>query len=284
MHSPRELVAKAKASGLEVIALTDHDNVGGIPEAIAAGKEYGVEVIPGVELSLTYNEYSGVHLLGYYIDYGHPRLNRVLTELRQVRAKRGERIVERINQSLEQQGKPLLDIIELRKIAKGSVGRPHISQMLIERGYAGDQHEAFERYLVPYNVPKMKLSPVEGIELINEAKGLAVLAHPTILTEERKTLNTQEQLTLLNYMLEQGLDGVEAFYTGYGHYQTKFYQELAQKNNLVVTAGSDFHQDGGDIKLGKLRAELSIPNDIVERLREKYKEKYGVFPAPCTFR
>jgi hypothetical protein len=269
------LVGRAKAGGIEVIALTDHDSIEGIPEALAAGEEYGVEVIPGVELSLTYQQYTGIHLLGYYIDWENQRLKQALTKLRQVRAKRGEVIVEKINQLLKEQGQPPLDIQELRDLAKGSVGRPHISQILISRGYVRDQQEAFERYLVPCNVPKMKLSPREGIELVNEAGGLAVLAHPTILTDERRAVSDRQQLELIHYMLEQGVEGLEAFYTGYSRDQARVFLELARKHGLLVTAGSDFHRDDGRIELGRLGAEMELPADMVERLKERYKEKYG---------
>lgn len=273
-------MAKAREAGLKTIALTDHDSVAGIAEAVAAGKEYGVEVIAGVELSLTYQKYSGIHLLGYYLDWENPRLNQALIELRQVRARRGEIIVGKINQMLTQEGKPLLDIYELRKIAKGSVGRPHISQMILGKGYAKDTSEAFKRYLVPCNVPKKKLSPREGVELVNTARGLAVLAHPTILTDERRGVSKQDQLKLIHYMLAQGIDGLEAIYSGYQQPLIDSYLELVVKHKLVVTAGSDFHREEGDVKLGCLGANLSLPADIVERLRDKYQEKYGDFPLP----
>ncbi len=277
-YSPRELVRKAKAAGLKTIALTDHDSVEGITEAVAAGKECGVEVIPGVELSLNYEEYSGIHLLGYYLNWRNPLLNEALTELRQVRAQRGEMIVEKINLLLKQQGKLPLDIAKLREKAKGSVGRPHISQLLIEKGYATYQQEAFDRFLVPCNVPKKKLSPHEGIELIKAAKGIAVLAHPTILTDERREESAADQLELIHYMLTQGREGIEAVYSGYNQSQIDYYCELARKHNLLITAGSDFHRQEGRIKLGQLGTGLNLPGDIAQRLGERYKEKYGDYP------
>ncbi len=277
-YSPRELVSNAKAVGLKVIALTDHDSVEGVAEAVAAGKEYGVEVIPGVELSLTYEEYSGIHLLGYYLDWRTPKLNEALTELRRVRARRGEMIVEKINRLLKKEDKAPLDIGELRAKAKGSVGRPHISQLLIEKGYAEYQQEAFDRYLVPCNVPKKKLSPIEGVALIEAARGIAVLAHPTILTDERRPESAADQLKLIHYMLAQGVEGLEAVYSGYDQSQIDFYRDMARKHNLLITAGSDFHRADGKIELGRLGMGISIPTDIVQRLKERYREKYGNYP------
>jgi predicted metal-dependent phosphoesterase TrpH len=151
---------------------------------------------------------------------------------------------------------------------------------LINQGYAKDQQAAFEHYLIPFNIPKKKLSPKEGIELINQAKGLAVLAHPSILTDERQAISIEDQLKLFNYMLDQGIDGIEAFYTGYDQAQVDFYLKLAHKHQLLITAGSDFHSDGGRVKLGQLGSKFSLPADIIERLKDRYKDKYGLEPRP----
>ncbi len=278
-YSPEKLVLKAKESGLDTIALTDHDNVSGISAAKTAGYKYGLKVIAGVELSLTYKKYTGIHLLGYYIDWENRVLTDALADIRQVRAKRGDMIVEKINILLKQENKTLLNINELKKIAKGSIGRPHISQMLIKAGHVNDVNEAFERYLTPCNVPKKKLSPQEGIDLIKQAKGLPVLAHPTILTDERGAVSAKEQHEVIDYMLAQGIIGLESFYTGYDSAQADFFVQLAHKYNLVTTAGSDFHRESGQALLGKLHKDLAIPADVIAQLENKYLQLYGTIPV-----
>jgi len=274
--SPTELVRKAKAAGIQTIALTDHDNVDGVAGALAAGRQYGLEVIPGVELSIAHAKFSGIHMLGYYIDWQNADLNHMLDKLRQVRANRGEMMLEKVNQCLQEQGLRPLELTELKAAAQGAVGRPHIARLLLEKGYARDQRDAFDRYLIPCNVPKMRLSPQQGIELINQAKGVAVLAHPLIMTDERQTLNQNTQIDLVRQMIGWGIEGLELYYTGYQLPQLQPYLELAKQYNLLITAGSDFHQESEQFFLGKLAQDWNIPANIVPRLKQRYKDKYGV--------
>ncbi len=276
--TPTELVRKAKESGLETIALTDHDNVDGIGEALAAGRQYGVEVIPGVELSIAHEKFSGIHMLGYYLDWRNVRLNEMLDKLRQVRANRGEMILKKVNQCLKEQGRAPLELAELYATTQGAVGRPHISRLLMEKGYAVSQQDAFDRYLIPCNVPKMPLTIQQGIGLIHEAKGIAVLAHPLNMTDERKPLRQDEHLDIIRQIIGWGIEGLELYYTGYQLPQIQPYLELARRHNLLLTAGSDFHQEDGLVYLGKLNRDWNLSADIVPGLKQKYQEEYGHLP------
>jgi predicted metal-dependent phosphoesterase TrpH len=147
--TPTELVAEAASLGLRAIALADHDNVDGIPEALAAGLKYDVEIIPAVELSVQWEELSDIHLLGYDFDHNNAALRKALAEFRDFRAGRSERILVNINHRLTGEGRQPLDSADVAKRAGGTIGRPHIGQALLVAGYVKDMEEAFTRYLVP---------------------------------------------------------------------------------------------------------------------------------------
>ena len=152
--TPTALVAEAAALGLRAIALADHDNVDGVPEALAAGREHGVEVVSAVELSVLWEDFSDIHLLGYAFDHENTALQEALAEFRDFRSGRSERILTNVNQRLLAEGRKPLEFIDVRERAGGTIGRPHIGQALLAAGYVSDMEGAFVRYLVPCNEPK----------------------------------------------------------------------------------------------------------------------------------
>jgi predicted metal-dependent phosphoesterase TrpH len=176
--SPRQLVQLAKKQRLRAIALTDHDTVAGVEEALAAGKEFGVEVVPGVEISAQYPP-GTMHILGYYIHASNPELLGALKKLQQARAARNPKIIERL-QALGLE----ITINEVLDLSAGQVGRPHIARALVNKGYVSSIDEAFSRYLkkgaVAY-AEKFRFPPAEAIGIIRRAGGIAVLAHPFTL-------------------------------------------------------------------------------------------------------
>ncbi len=271
--TPRELVALAQERQLTTIALTDHDSLGGIPEALATGRELGVEVIPGVELSLAGGRFTGVHLLGYYLDWEYPALCRTLEELRQIRAQRGGKMLVAVNRMLAEEGKAPLQLEDLRRIAQGALGRPHISRLLIRQGYAKDQDDAFARYLAPCNIPKKRISPQDGIALVRDAGGIPVLAHPHIMTDGRRTENRKDHLDFILQLISWGIEGIEVYYTGYTPEQIDLYGNLARSKGLLVTAGSDCHGEW-PVPLGVLHRTFSLPSDIVPAMEERYQKLY----------
>jgi predicted metal-dependent phosphoesterase TrpH len=263
VHDPARLVEMAAAVGLAAIAIADHDNIDGIDEAMAAGLLFGVEVLPAVELSALWESYEDIHLLGYCFDHRYPALRSALRAFQDFRESRHERLVDRINDFLLQEGRKPIDFAEVQRRAEGTLGRPHIAAVLIDRGYARDNEEAFQRYLVPCNVPKRYFPIDEAIGLVHEAGGVAVLAHPPYITEDRGEL-----VRLLDTFLPLGLDGIEAYCNRAANDDIDWYITQARRRGLIVTGGSDFHGfEGGGIVLGGGRGNLRIPYGCVEEIR-----------------
>ena len=260
--TPTELVAEAASAGLRAIALADHDNVDGIPQAIAAGRKLGVEIITAVELSVVWQDYQELHLLGYAFDHENQALHDALAEFQAFRAGRSLRIVEKINRQLQNEGRRRMNAAAIRQRAGGTIGRPHIGHALLAAGHVQSMDEAFERYLVPCNEPK-RFFPIDAaIRLIHAAGGCAVLAHPPFIGVDEETL-----LELLDQFIGLGLNGLEAYNSGAGNDDIDRYISLARRKGLIVTGGSDFHQPlPGGIVIGAGRGNLKIPYRCVEEI------------------
>jgi predicted metal-dependent phosphoesterase TrpH len=267
--TPGELVAEAASLGLRAIALADHDNVDGIPEALAAGRKYNVEIVTAVELSVIWEDLSDIHLLGYAFDHENAALQKALGEFRAFRAGRSERILANINQRLSGEGKQPLDYADVAKRAGGTIGRPHIGRALLAAGYAKDMEGAFIRYLVPCNEPKRFFPLEEAINLIHDAGGCTVLAHPVFIGVSDARLGE-----LLDFFIELGLDGVEAHSSGTSNDGIDRYITMTRRRNLIVTGGSDFHQPiKGGVEMGKGRGNLKVPYRCVEEIREAVEKR-----------
>jgi predicted metal-dependent phosphoesterase TrpH len=262
--TPTELVAEAASLGLRAIALADHDNVDGIPEALSAGRQYGVEVIPAVELSVVWQELSDLHLLGYAFDHENSALQKALGEFRAFRAGRSERILANINLQLAEEGRQPLLSADIRQRAGGTIGRPHIGQVLLASGYARSMEDAFLRYLVPCNEPKRFFPIAEAIRLIHDAGGCTVLAHPPFIGVSDARL-----AELLDEFIALGLDGLEAYNSGASNDGIDRYITVARRKGLIVAGGSDFHQPiKGGVVMGVGRGNLKIPYRCVEEIRQ----------------
>lgn len=260
--TPTELVAEAAALGLRAIALADHDNIDGIPEALAAGRRHGVEVIPAVELSVTWQDQADLHLLGYAFDHENSTLAKALVEFREFRTARSERILNNINQRLRDSGLQPLDFADVRQRAGGTLGRPHIGQALIAAGHVHNIEEAFSRYLVPCNEPKRFFPLDDAINLLHSAGGCTVLAHPPFISVSDTRL-----LGLLDDFIALGLDGLEAYSSGAGNDGIDRYITMARRKGLIITGGSDFHQPvKGGVVMGAGRGNLKIPYHCVEEI------------------
>lgn len=268
-YTPEELVLAAKKAGLASIALADHDNIDGIERAIEAGRENDVEVIPAVELSTQWFEYSDMHLLGYGFDYHDPYLARALDDFQQFRRTRNEQIIERVNSKLADENRTPISPEAVQLLAGGTIGRPHIAQALRQAGYVKSNDEAFERYLVPCNVPKHYFPVDEAIQLIHGSGGVAVLAHPPYITRDRSRLER-----LVADLVGLGLDGIEAYNNGSGLEETDWLIRLARKHELIVTGGSDYHGDPGSaIEIGKGVRGIRVPYDSVTEIRSALAAK-----------
>ena len=232
VYTPAQLVQKAADAGFAFIAVTDHDSVEGLAEAQETGRRLGVRVLPGVELGCT--AHREVHVLGYGFDPADPVLagfcrGRVLE-----REARAEEMVRRLCAA----GKPV-SMDRVRELAHGVIARPHIARALVEAGHAASVKDAFDRYLCqgrPTYVPREKVSVGEGVRLIEQAGGVAVLAHPM----EMKMGETMME-SLVEEWKAQGLAGVEVYHPSAANNHAAFLLSMARRLGLIVTGGSDFH-------------------------------------------
>ena len=260
--APAHVIGLAHKAGVTALAITDHDITTAIPEAVAAGQQLGIEIIPGIEVSSSFGE-SELHVLGYFLDWQDVLLQERLVTLRESRHRRNPQIIERL-QALG------IDITydEVRAVAgSDSVGRPHIARVLMDKKVVTSAKDAFDRFLAngkPAYVPRDLPSPAEAIRWIKAAKGLAVLAHPTWVKTTEGTLTE-----LVRQLKADGLDGVEVHYSTHTPRQTREYLSLAKQVNLLVTGGSDFHGlTKPDIEVGIGKGSLHVPDSLLLKLKD----------------
>ena len=261
--SPRDLIARASADGISTISITDHDTIAGLPEAMAAGAEFGIDVISGVELSVNH-ENGSLHLLGYGFDYENEPLVTNIARLRASREARNERIIEKLNRLNLQ-----ITEVEVQSVAGGgAIGRGHIGTVLIQKGYVSTLEEAFDRYLTrggPAYVDRFRLEMKTAIGLIHGAGGIAVWAHPGLHGPHIESL-----LTRLSDWARFGLDGIESDYSQHTIALRDRLRRLAGKYGLIATGGSDFHGDmKPHIHLGDGPEKSAISPECVAELRAR---------------
>ena len=259
-----ELVSHAAAKRARAIAVTDHDTVSGLPEARAAADHFGIEFVPGVEISAEYSP-GTMHVLGYFIDDTSAELVEKLDGLKRAREERNPRIAR----ALQELG---LDITydEVARLAGNLVvGRPHFARVMLNKGYVSSIQDAFDRFLkkgAPGYVEKARLSPADSIALIHNAGGAAVLAHPYQLKLPTET----EVEQIIAELSELGLDGVEAVYSRHSVSQRARYSEIAESHGLVVTGGSDYHGSyKPDIDIVTGLGDLEVPYELLQHLKDR---------------
>ncbi len=229
---PRELVRTAARHGVRVLAVTDHDSTEGLAEALDEAGRLGLTVVPGLEINCDV-EGAEIHVLGYLGDWQAAWFQEFL------RAQRAERVarVYRIAERLTELGLPI-DPAEVFALAgDGAPGRPHVAQVMVNRGYVRSVREAFDRYLRaggPASAPRRRLSPAEAVAVIRRAGGVPVLAHPGLADRD----------ALIPGLVETGLMGIEAYYAEHSAAQTQTYLALCRRYDLVATGGSDYHGPG----------------------------------------
>jgi predicted metal-dependent phosphoesterase TrpH len=266
IYSPTELLERAKAVGLRVLALTDHDSTGGLEEAAEAARALDIDFIPGIEIN---TDVSGgeVHVLGYFLEYQRTAFQSVLQVLRDARVRRGQRMVELLNQEGLH-----VSWDRVREIAQGAVGRPHVAKALLEAGYVSSIGEAFDKYIGtggPAYVPRYKLTPEDAVRLIASANGLPVMAHPIELP------GLDELRNWLPGLCKAGMVGLETYYGPYTAEQERALRALADEYNLIPTGGTDFHGPGfHPTPLGG----RPVPHDTVERLKAAAAARRGKTP------
>jgi hypothetical protein len=254
LYAPAELVRLAHEAGLDLIALVDHDSTQGLAEAQAAGARLGVTVMPGVEINTDLAGGGEAHILGYELTPDDPSLASNLGLLRGARERRGERMVANLRAAGFDISWP-----QVREIAKGAVGRPHVARALLNGGYATDVSDAFARYLSPGRPgfsPRYKLAPDDAIRIIRSARGIATLAHPAGIVE----LETR----VLPHLVGVGLQGLECYYGQYDEATVARLLGVAERFHLIATGGSDYH--GPRMHPTPLGGR-AVPPEAVTRLR-----------------
>ncbi len=250
--TPEALIQYAKAKNLKAVAVTDHDTVSGNLRALKEGEALQLEVIPGVELSAAYTEGS-LHILGLFVDSRNKAIRRATEKLQEKRRERNIKILRKLNElGIEIERSPFVE--------NAYLGRPHIGRALCQLGYVESIDEAFEKYLkkgASAYVVREKLSEEETIKAIVAAGGLPVLAHPVTVFNAEKTV-TQ--------LLPLGLRGIEVYYPTHSPEDVHSFQILAEKYNLLMTGGSDFHgEHKPKIDLGCMK----VPASLLEPLKNE---------------
>lgn len=266
VHAPREVIRFAKEAGLAAIAITDHDTLGGLAEARAEGEKLGILVVPGVEISTALSG-RDIHVLGYFVDTEDAAFLARLESQRETRIRRNEMILEKLAALGIRIG--MEEVLASAARAAGgarraddirSIGRPHIAQVLVERGVAASVRDAFDRFLgeggAAHVVPP-RITPMEAVRWIREAGGKAVLAHPGLYGDDG----------LVERILAAGIDGIEAWHSDHAPEQEARYAALAERFGLPATAGSDFHGEReGELLHGRV-GNRRIPLAVLDRLR-----------------
>ena len=259
--TPAEIVKKAAGLGLETIAISDHDTVNGIIPALTAAQTYPkLTVIPAVELSTDVPS-GEIHVLGYYIDYTNQEFEANLTRMRNSRLERAHKIIEKL-QNLGVK----IEYARVQEIAgEGTLGRPHIAQAMLEKGYIQEFKEAFNKYLGhggPAYVERDKLTPAEAVQLIINTGGLPVLAHP---------LTAGNVETMIIELKTAGLVGMEVYYAAYSFEEVSPLLGLAYKYGLIATGGTDYH--GIENNSETMMGGVDVPTKAVEQLTKLARER-----------
>ncbi|MFW5981184.1 MAG: PHP domain-containing protein [bacterium] len=262
--SPEELIALAKKRGLTTIALADHDTVEGLNRMITAGKNSNIEVIPAVELS-TYMENAEIHILAYFIDYQSKKFLKEIKRLFDIRIERARKMVSKLNEMGIK-----ISFTDIQKMAGDKyIGRPHIARALVKANYINEIDEAFTSEYIGNGgrayVAKERIAPDKAINLIHQAGGIAVLAHPYFISKG-DPFNKED----IKKLMAKGLDGIEVYHSKHNQEVSNYYYNIAKELDLIITGGSDFHgQSTPEVKLG----EPGIDETQLLRLKAAVKKK-----------
>lgn len=252
--SPSQIVERAKLNNLKYLAITDHDTLTGLNEAILESKKNNITLIPGIELSTQHNDES-VHILGFFKDdsYENPDLIKELEKIKNHRIERAKKMVEKLKSEFN----IIIDFNSILKQADDAVARPHIARAIIDAGYDYDFEHIFSNFIgkgCKAYVPTSKLSTIDGIKLLKKYNALVFLAHPKLINN-----------TPISEFLTMNLDGIEAIYFQNNEEETKSFIEIAETNNLLVSCGSDFHGNiESDLRHGDI-GSVNMPENYLEK-------------------
>jgi predicted metal-dependent phosphoesterase TrpH len=270
--SPRELVRAAVKRGVRVLAITDHDSTDGLGEAFdEATRHPPLTIVPGLEINCDVPG-AEVHILGYYVEHAAAWFQDFLREQRAERVARVHRIAER----LAELGMPIDPADVFAIVKEGSAGRPHVAQVMVQRGYVKSVREAFDRWLHasgPANVPRRRLAPSEAVGIVRRAGGVPVFAHPGLAARDE----------LVPELVAAGLMGIETYYAEHSAAQTAHYAELCREHGLVATGGSDYHgeRSGRTNPLGHPPVPMRVYEELKDAARRARADDAGK-PASCA--
>ena len=261
--SPSEFIFECKNAGLSAVAVTDHDTTAGVAECVKLGKQHGIDVISGVELSA---EFPGeLHILGLFINPDAPSFEKAKKLFSLYRAQRNEKQIL----LLKKNGFDISNDENIKSRSFETIGRVHMANALVNCGYAYDYNSAFKSFLTPdssYFVKRQKLPIAECINIIHEADGIAFLAHPN---HSAKTFADLE--TLIRILKGYSIDGIECYHSSMDKHHSSLALEMAKKYNLLISAGSDFHgQNRSDVTLGHTFNHEPIYENILEEIKKVY--------------
>lgn len=254
--SVEEIFAEAAERGIDLISITDHDSIGAQKDALRLARQYHMACITGIELNVTHShkDYKGgkdvsLDFLGYQIDISYAPLAGKLEELRNYRQVRADRIMANINEEFRREGIREFtrdDMAAIQSTVEGAMGRPHIARYMVDKGIVSDRQEAFDKYLVRCNVPKMPLSLEEASGLVHASGGKLILAHPndpngTSLVAY--TSHIEEQQAIIEETMLEYIDGIECWHSRHDDASIRSYLRFAKDRGLMVTGGSDCHQN-----------------------------------------
>lgn len=267
--SPTQLINEAKQIGLSAIALTDHDTVSGLTEALAIGEKLGIKVVPGVELSCEYHG-RDVHMVGLFIDYQNETFLKTLQTFVDSRDERNKKMCQKLTDA----GLPVIYEELCDMFGDSVLTRAHYARYMQKKGYIKSLSEAFERYIgdhCPYYIPREKVTPKQGVQLILSAGGVPILAHPLLYK-----LGKDELAKLINELKEYGLAGLEAIYSTYTPSDERKMRSLALQSDLLISGGSDYHGAAKPgLELGKGYGKLFIPDEILINIENYHNNMKG---------
>jgi predicted metal-dependent phosphoesterase TrpH len=276
------IFAEAHKRGIDLISITDHDSIDAQEKAIELARSYGIVYLTGVEMNVTFSHQDykkgkpvSLDVLGYQFNILYPLLVEKLETLRAHRKQRAEQILENLNRAFVTEGLPEFttrDLEAIKATVDGALGRPHIADYMIKKGIVTTKQEAFDRYLVQCDVPKMPVSLKEASELIRGAGGKVMLAHPndpngTSLINLTHSL--KEQLQVIQDAMMDNIDGIECWHSRHDKETTEAYEAFAQEMGLMVSGGSDCHQNP------VLMGEVDIPDYVGEQFLSDTKTLFS---------
>ena len=273
--TPSEILRQAQEQNLKAIAITDHDTVEGSKEALSLGIPPSVKFLTGVEISASppaaINCFGSFHILGYALRLDDDELNKTLAVLQTARKNRNPGIIGRLNDLGF-----IFSLSDVKaEVGQGQLGRPHIAQFMVKKGFVDSIDEAFNKYLAqgkPAYQKKYRIVCQRAIDVINGAGGLPVLAHPYLL-DLKRDIDLEKLIIVLKDM---GLKGIEVYYPGHPPEKTAYYTGLAKKHDLLMTGGTDFHGFlTPDIQMGTGRGEFFVPYSLYEKIVSNPRFKWA---------